>query len=334
MASDALKSCGGRAPGILPDAIYDVYERREIYLHYPFSTVGIRASTMADVMDTNSARSLDDLVKEPDDMKAEDIRSSSTCETFVKTSDITAKNGDPLAYGAYLYFRELNDKTGDDGDEIMRILVNRLGHRELVAPYIAMDLSYAEALNLAKDDGTLIVDADKKNRKAIKICMQAKDIADITHFATKGNSRVYVHREVPVYRWFHAINIQLRDKNIALRAMPFPIENTMSETSHQGTIFYQILPVTVQEYNLYEQVLHANLHNGGNLVDPEEAFALTAKMSYQILSNRGIKEMTHEQVDSYLVHVLISKQSSMHGVFIHEWNDEDFETATKWNIFT
>lgn len=285
-------------------------------------------------IDFNSARQLGETEEESVVMKPCIDRNDPELKAIpnLAWSTFTGKTGQTLVYGSYI---DYDERTGDDSECRMRDVQRRMNLMGLKPPFMAMDLSYIEQLGLKLDtDVEIVLDAaTKKDRKPVRIVVSACDIADMIDFATLGNSRVRVHRETPQYRWFHCINLQLQNIPSNTRVIPFPIENTKPGPNGEKEVFFQVLPVTPAEYNLYEQVLHANLHSGGLAVDPNEAFALTAKMSYEILSRRGLTELTHSQVDQFLIHVIISKQLSLRGVLIRNWEEDDFEESNRFGIW-
>ena len=259
------------------------------------------------------------------EVRAEKIKGHQYVYTDAKT-----KEGDPLAYGSFLDFSLLPD---DDEDK-MKILWKTLNERGLKPPFLVMDLSAPKDLGLILNEKPY-KGKDPTSVKPIRIVMSCSDIVDMTHFPAQGNSRVFVHREIPPYRWFHAMNVQLKELGNGLRIIPFPIETTYDEgAKRHGDVFFEAMPSTEKEYSLFEGVLHAMLHSNTNVTDVPGAFKEAAKMAYQVLFDRGLKgQLTEKEVDRFLSHVLISKKPNMHGVFIENWEESNFEEGKVFGIY-
>ena len=277
--------------------------------------------------DLNSQRphNLDVEAEYEPDPRIEKIKGHQYVYTEAKT-----KEGDPLAYGSFLDFSLLPD----DEDDKMKILWKTLNERGLKPPFLVMDLSAPKDLKLILN-GVPYQGKNPNEVKPIRIVMSCSEVVDMSNFATSGNSRVLVHREIPTYRWFHAMNIQLKELGNGLRVVPFPIETTYEEgAKRHGDVFFEAMPCTEKEYALFESVLHAMLHGNTNVVDVPGAFKESAKMAYQLLFDRGLKgQLTEKQVDRFLSHVLISKKPNMHGVFIENWEEGDFVPGKTFGIY-
>ena len=88
-----------------------------------------------------------------------------------------------------------------------------------------------------------------------------------------------------------------------------------------GMTTFQMLRVDPREYMEYERVLEFSVKQRGI----EEGFNIAAKFSYEILSNRGIKKMTHGEVDKTLTHVMLQSNGRLRGVLLHNAGRDELE---------
>lgn len=243
-------------------------------------------------------------------------------------------HGMPLLAGSLV---DLTSIPGDSSYKMKR-LSKVCNERGMKTPIYCLTIGKAPDLalmiNAEKKPYTSVPVAGRESQP-LMVALEASRICDLTHMTDKGNGRVHCHRELPVYAWFHAANLQLKDAGSELRVVPFPIENNDPELNEK--VIYQMLPVLKSEYQLYQEVYHNAIQSAGSSVVLDQIFEDTAKISYEILRRRGVEKLTYENVDQYVLNIMLSKETYIEGVLIDNWDTEDFgdnqEDANKYGIF-
>lgn len=191
-------------------------------------------------------------------------------------------------------------------------------------PYMVMDLAapkdvQIEGAEYPPDDADdSLVSEDYELNPNVKLLVPANQIVDISCLKSGvlgGNMMVKCNQMLPAYRWFQAANLMLNHEGLKTRVVPFPMDHD------QGTT-YHMLPVSPSEFELYQQMLDFGVTNEG----VENGFKTAARFSYELLGNRGIKELTEEQVDKLLAHVWVGHNGGKcEGILFHRGARSDFE---------
>lgn len=194
-------------------------------------------------------------------------------------------------------------------------------------PFIVMDLAApkdvgieGEASYPSDDADDSLVSEDYSLNPNVKLLIPATQVVDLAGIAgLAGTKTVKCNQMIPAYRWFQSANLLLAHAGLKTRVTPFPLE-------HEKGVTYHMLPVEPQEFQLYQQILEYGTREQGL----EAGFATAAKFSYEILGKRGIKEMTEEQVDAALVHVVLGQNDGKcQGILFHRAARSDFEELAK-----
>lgn len=191
-------------------------------------------------------------------------------------------------------------------------------------PFMVMDLAAPDDVKIEgaeyppADADDSLVSEDYELNPNVKVLVPAKQIVDISALrggAMGGNMIVKCNQLFPAYRWFQAANLLLNHESLKTRVIPFPMDHD------QGTT-YHMLPVSPSEFELYQQMLEFGIQNEGL----EKGFKTSAKFSYELIRNRGIKELTEEQVDRLLAHVWLGNNGGKaEGILFHRAARSDFE---------
>lgn len=246
-------------------------------------------------------------------------------ETLEKTAA-----GDALAYGEFIDFgaMEYDENCTETVSARQRALLDAIQllkkEGNFNPPYIVMDLAALEHISLEvegkayEEEGEKVLSEEAKANPALKLLMPANLICDLKSISADGlggMSVVKCNPAVPVYRWFQAANLMLAFCDQKGRVIPFPLDQD------DGMTTYQMLRVNPREYVEYERVLDYSVKQRG----VEEGFNLASKFSYEILSNRGIEKMTHEQVDKTLTHVMLHSNGRLRGVLLHNAGRDEID---------
>lgn len=240
-----------------------------------------------------------------------------------KTCETNAKD-EPLISGIFVDLGAELDKEAVIINSVkkMRESDEKLKHT-FKTPFIVMDLGAPDDVKIEGDASYPPEDADDSlvsedyslnpNVKLLVPATQVVDLAGISGMA--GTKTVKCNQMIPAYRWFQAANLLLAHAGLKTRVTPFPLE-------HDQGVTYHMLPVEPQEFQLYQQILDFGVKEQGM----EKGFSTAAKFSYEILGKRGIKEMTEEQVDAALVHVMLGQNDGKcEGILFHRAARSDFE---------
>lgn len=214
--------------------------------------------------------------------------------------------GAPLMKGK---FYRINPDTDDATDVVIEAMQSfkkndkNLGKQ--VIPMILMDLAPADMIKILDSEDQPITYPEHEANSLVRALVPASYIVDLkkvigAHIG--GNSIVKANQAFPVHIWFHAANMLMLFHQTNIRLMPFPIEQ------EEGGIVYQMLAVTMDEYKLYEEVLHYGIQAEGLVA----GFATSSKFAYEVIKRRGIVNMSHAEVDQILTHVFLDHNE---GVF-------------------
>lgn len=165
-----------------------------------------------------------------------------------------------------------------------------------------------------------------RDNPALKLLVPADQVVDMRFITAAGFGRSVVkcNPAFPVWHWFQAANLILKHSDQKGRVVPFPMDQDGG-----GTI-YHMLRCDLREHLQYERILsHACATEG-----IEAGFRTAAKFSYEILAVRGVKELTRDQVDDTLSHVLLMEHPHMDGVLLHRAGRDELEgLAESFSIF-
>jgi hypothetical protein len=238
--------------------------------------------------------------------------------------------GEPLCSGKFIDFGvfPLEEDNINDLNIRQKKLVEavRSFGTNYKPPYIVMDLATVDDIKLVvenekyKDDfkEKKLTEEAKKN-PALKFLISASEIVDLSSISDEnmgGMSVVKCNPSIPVYRWFQAANLMLGFCDQLGRVVPFPMDQD------NGMTTYHFLRVNPREYMEYQKLLEFCVAKHG----VEEGFNISSKYSYECLSARGIKKITHDEVDKTLTHVMLMKDSKMRGVLLHNAGREELDT--------
>jgi hypothetical protein len=238
--------------------------------------------------------------------------------------------GESLCSGKFIDFGSLpfDEDNIDDLNIRQKTLVDavRSFGTDYKAPYIVMDLATIDDIKLVvENEEYKDTSVDKKltpeakENPALKFLISCRDIVDLTSISAEnmgGMSVVKCNPSVPVYRWFQAANLMLGFCDQLGRVVPFPMNQD------NGMTTYHFLRVNPREYMEYQKLLNFCVQQHG----VEEGFNVSSKYSYECLSARGIKNITHAEVDKTLTHVMLMKDSKMRGVLLHNAGREELDT--------
>ena len=192
------------------------------------------------------------------------------------------ETGKPLLSGLLLNLAEWSEDDLEDTrvEQIKRAIRNLASkHKTYKEPYMSMDLIERNNIKLFDLEGEELI-ADNKN--LVRVVVSAWDIVNLDHIANPGNSVVRANTAIPIYRWFQAANLLLKNANIIGRLIPFPLDQEKDE------VVFHMLRTTPDEFTMYQRVLEF-----ATTQEPlEKAFATSARYSYEILRQRGISEST------------------------------------------
>lgn len=196
--------------------------------------------------------------------------------------------------------------------------------KKFKVPFMVMDLAAPGDVKLEgaeyppEDADDSLVSEDYELNPNVKLLIPASQIVDISTLKSGtmgGNMMVKCNQMLPAYRWFQAANLLLKHEDLKTRVVPFPMDHD------QGTT-YHMLPVSPSEFELYQQMLDFGVKNEGL----EKGFKTSARFSYQLLGNRGIKELNEQQVDSLIAHVWVGQNGGKcQGILFHRAARSDFE---------
>ena len=97
--------------------------------------------------------------------------------------------------------------------------------------------------------------------------------------------------------------------------MPFPLDHDKGTT-------YHMLPVTPPEFELYQQMLEFGNTNEGIV----KGFETAARFSYELLLKRGIKEISAQEVDKLIAHIMVGHNNGkVSGLLLHRAGKSDVE---------
>lgn len=254
----------------------------------------------------------------------------------------TNQNGQPMCSGLFLDATHYNDDILIDvlngkQNAVVEALKRLKKDKDFNPPYMTMDLATLDDIGIIidgekydaeKNKGAFPVSTEAAKNPALKLVMSAVDIVDIKSImnTTGGNSVVKCNPAVPVYRWFQAANLMLKYCDQKGRVIPFPISQQPEEGKEDEEVMvtFHMLRVDPREFIEYQRFLDHCVSQDGI----ERGFEIAAKYSYEVLSNRGIKELTAEQVDSTLTHVILKQDARLRGVLLHNYGRDDLEDET------
>lgn len=251
-------------------------------------------------------------------------------------SEEQAMHGGPLAYGKMVDFGllPLEEDCLEDLDARQKELIKQIDalnkEGNFSPPYMVIDMAHQDDIGLIVD-GEKYVDKpegkvltpDAVSNPAVKILLPANSICDLSGIASDqhgGMSVVKCNPSVPVYRWFQAANLMLSYCDQIGRIIPFPMEQDDKQ------ITYHMLRVDPREYMEYQKLLNFCIQQHG----VELGFNTAAKYAYEVLSNRGYKELTAAQVDKFISHVMLNK-GEMKGVLVLNAGRSEIDTEEMRN---
>lgn len=224
----------------------------------------------------------------------------------------------PLASGVILNFDDFNEY---DVEAKQSSILTALSRAKLTErPCMILDLANVNDLGLIVDDK----EYKQLENKIARIVLPISQIVDISNIKPPaGSSTIRANGSIPTYRWFQAANLLLHDKDQFGRIIPFPLEQK------NGDITYQAIRVSPDEFRKYQDVLKYAVEQDGL----HQGFAVAAKFAYEILLERGYKELTFEQVGSCITDIIIMGKSKMNGVLILNSEDTDFEDIKRFSLY-
>jgi hypothetical protein len=191
-------------------------------------------------------------------------------------------------------------------------------------PFLVMDLAAPEDVTITgeasyppPDADDSLVSEDYELNKCVKLLVPCSQVVDLSKLGglAGSNQVVKCNQMIPVYRWFQAANLLLHQHDKPGRLIPFPLDHDKGTT-------YHMLPVNQSEFKLYQELLDFGTTNQG----VEEGFATSARISYEILGKRGIKEISAEEVDKLIAHVMVGhNDGTCQGLLLHRAGREDLE---------
>jgi hypothetical protein len=196
-------------------------------------------------------------------------------------------------------------------------------------PYLMVDLATTADLGLQVDGEPYDELAAYKDRERpewapegamARVVLACSDIVNLHNISDErfgGMSVVKCNAAVPVYRWFQAVNLMLKYSGQQGRVVPFPLDQAAQEAAdgapaQPAVTTYQMMRVSLDEFAEYHKILDFGVQTQG----PERGFDTSAKFSYEILSKRGITEMSSAQVDRAVTHVMLMGDSRLRGVIV------------------
>jgi hypothetical protein len=238
----------------------------------------------------------------------------------VTTKALHETSGTPLVTGPMI---DLG--TYESDNEKQKALINTILHLKKIGlrePFVAIDLSKPADIDIVDLEGNPVPwdetagHASDDYNGSVKLICSARDIVEYEMIkgVAIGHAMVKVNEMLPIYMWFRAANLMLDwFDNKEVRVIPFPFLQT------DGRQVFHMLPVNVREYGLYQQVLEYGL----SVEHPGKAFETSGKMSYEILSQRGIKQLTGAQVDQMLCHIMVGhNEGVIRGALVHRAGKE------------
>lgn len=245
----------------------------------------------------------------------------------------TEKNdkGAPLAYGELVDFGALPMEEDCVEDltvrqkELIKAIDKMKKSSNFNPPYMVIDLAHQDDIGLLVEgevyredlDGKLLT-ADAKENPAVKILLPANQICDLSSISADnmgGMSVVKCNPAIPVYRWFQAANLMLKYCDQIGRVIPFPMDQEDGQTT------YHMLRVDPREFMTYQKLLDFSVQQNG----VEIGFNTAAKYSYEVLASRGYNELTAEQVDKFITHVMLGP-AKMEGVLVLNGGRTEIDT--------
>ena len=218
-----------------------------------------------------------------------------------------------LLSGYLLDFEKIDEDVLDEQRQktLLKLIQNVRKERKFEPPFMIMDLVERKDIELFKKDTQEKIESD--STEALKILMSAWDIVNLDNLSSSSNSIVKCNAAVPIYRWFQAANLILKFRDVKGRIIPFPLDQEENRT------VFHMLRVTPEEFSQYQDILEF----ARTQQSLEVAFETSARFSYEILFRRGIKELTADQVDHTMTHVILRDKSSLFGVAIENAKRED-----------
>jgi hypothetical protein len=236
-------------------------------------------------------------------------------ETEEATSD-----GKPLFSGLFLDVGAELDKESAIMKAVRKMQTT---NPDFKPPFIVMDLATKEEVKIkgeasyGDDADDTYVSEDYAMNPSVKMlvpCSQVVDLSKIGGIAG-STSIVKCNAMTPVYRWFQSANLLLHFADKTGRLVPFPLDQDDGVT-------YHMLPVTPAEFRLYQQVLEYGTTEQGL----ERGFGTSARFSYELLHKRGIENITADEVDAVLCHIMVGHMNGVcEGVLLHRASREDLE---------
>ena len=230
------------------------------------------------------------------------------------------EEGAPLVSGLFMDVGAEVDKEA----EITKVIRKMQAlDKDFKPPFIVMDLSTAENVAIRGDasydantDDTYVSE-DYEQNPSVKLLVPCSQVVDLTKIGGIAGSTKIVkcNSMVPVYRWFQAANLMLHFADKTGRLIQFPLDH------EQGTT-YHMLPVNPSEFQLYQQILDFGTQTEGM----EKGFSASGRFAYELLRKRGISEISADQVDALIAHVMVGHMGGVtKGILLHRASREDLE---------
>lgn len=248
-----------------------------------------------------------------------------------ESEEKTINGKGPLAFGEFVDFGTIpyDEDCLEDLNDRQKALIKAIDQMKKEGnfnpPYMVIDMAHQDDIGLIvdgekyKEDLTdKVLSPDAKENPAVKILMPANLICDLSNISgdkAGGMSVVKANPSIPVYRWFQAANLMLKHCDQIGRVIPFPMDQEDGQTT------YHMLRVDPREYMAYQKLLEFSVQQNG----VQLGFNIAAKYSYEVLSNRGYNELTAEQVDKFISHVMLSK-GEMKGVLVVNAGRSEIDT--------
>lgn len=266
---------------------------------------------------------------------------SDTTETTHETSaaqpeaiqvESTEKNekDKPLLLGMFLDFGQIRsegDSCVEDVTPRQKAVIRAVrsfsaNNPTYKAPYMAVDLAARSDVGLLHrgqkmDPAAPLfpLSAAAVSNPSVKVIVSAHDVVDVAHLASPTQSVLKTNPAFPVYTWFQAANLILDIAGKAGRVIPFPLDQD------DGSVMFHALRVDPAEYKTYQEVLAYAVNTNGL----KEGFDIAARLSYEILSKRGLTELTAKQVDHIITHVMLKSNAQIRGVILENAGRDEID---------
>ena len=206
-------------------------------------------------------------------------------------------------------------------DAVRRLSANNPAYK---APFMAIDLAARQDVGLLHKGEKMEpvapifpLSAAALSNPSVKVIVSANEVVDVGHLGSPTQSVLKCNSAFPAYTWFQAANLILDTAGKAGRIIPFPLDQ------EDGSVMFHALRVDPAEYKNYQEVLAYAVNTNGL----KEGFEIAARLSYEILSKRGLSELTANQVDHIITHVMLKPYAQIRGLVLENAGREELDDA-------